>query len=174
MNMNMKAIRYFYLPLGALLLGVSQAFIPTPFLSRKSSHHSATLASSAETGKTANIDELLLSIQGAQASSQEWTEMFGLSIRDQAFYALFEGIRKSVTLGLRGKPFVISQADVVKALNLAEPSPFAGFFTMNDIAKAIDGDFLDAGRGSTDNRKGWKVRTFFPANSIDSQQGSLC
>jgi hypothetical protein len=164
--MNMMAMRYRYLLPAALLLGVllgaSQAFIPTPFLSKQSPPPSAALASSSstvETGKTANTDELLLSIQGAQASSQEWTDMFGLSVSDQAFYALFEGIRKSITLGLRGKPFVISQADVVKALDLADPSPFGGYFTMNDIAKAIDDDFIDAGRGSTDNRKGWKVRT---------------
>jgi hypothetical protein len=155
------AMRYNYLIPATLLLGATQAFIPTPFLSKKSSLLSATLASSSstvESGKTANTDELLLSIQGAQASSQEWTDMFGLSVSDRAFYALFEGIRKSITLGLRGKPFVISQADVVQALNLSDPSPFGGYFTMKDIAQAVDEDFLDAGRGSTDNRKGWKVR----------------
>jgi hypothetical protein len=31
------------------------------------------------------------------------------------------------------------------------------FFTMRDLEKAVTDDFLDAARGSTDNRKGWKV-----------------
>jgi hypothetical protein len=33
-----------------------------------------------------------------------------------------------------------------------------GFFTMQHLEKALEDDFLDAARGSTDNRKGWKVR----------------
>ncbi len=34
---------------------------------------------------------------------------------------------------------------------------FDGFFTFDDLVKALEDDFLDADRGSTDNRKGWKV-----------------
>ena len=144
--------------LATSFLGSSHGFISTPILLRNTFLPASLSSHSVEGVKTEIINDLLQSIENAQTSSQEWTDMFGLTESERAFYALFEGIRKSVPLGLRGKPFVISQADVVHALNLANPSPFGGYFTFHDLAKAIDENFLDAGRGSTDNRKGWKVR----------------
>eukprot|EP00978_Attheya_sp_CCMP212_P035195 scaffold151664_cov89-Attheya_sp.AAC.2 len=38
-----------------------------------------------------------------------------------------------------------------------ESSPFDGFFSFDDLAKAVEEDFLDADRGTTNNREGWKV-----------------
>lgn len=154
---TMMVLRFFLA--ATVLFGTSQGFSPTPFLAKKSSLLATLASPSVEAGNTAIVNDLLQSIAESQASSLEWTEMFGLAAREQAFYALFEGIRKSITLGLRGKPFVLSQADVVMALSLSEPSPFGGYFTFDDLAKAIEEDFLDAGRGSTDNRKGWKMTT---------------
>jgi hypothetical protein len=79
--------------------------------------------------------------------------MFGLGKMEMCFYALFEGIRRNVPLGLRSKPFVLRDIEVKEALGQS----FGGFFTYNDLENAVNDDFLDAGRGTTDNRKGWKV-----------------
>lgn len=101
-----------------------------------------------------------------------------------AFYALFSAIRKmedttttSTTnadadekeqqqlLGLNGTPFYIPS----KLLHQVESSSsndqhqqqqhqlFTNYFHFEHLSKALEEDFLDAQRGSTDNRKGWKV-----------------
>lgn len=80
--------------------------------------------------------------------------MFGLGEAEKGFYALFEGIKKNVPIGLKGKPFYLKAEQVEKAMGKS----FAGFFTYEDLETAVNDDFLDAGRGTTDNRKGWKVR----------------
>jgi hypothetical protein len=67
------------------------------------------------------------------------------------FFALLNAIKTSgISLGLRGVPFVLRREEL--------PVNFGQFFTMKDVAKAVEDDFLDAAKGSTDNRKGWKVR----------------
>ena len=83
-----------------------------------------------------------------------------------AFHALFSGIRSSAALGLKGSPFYLKGEDVRKAMGGSgdndngsdnDSDPFNGYFTFDDLAKALEDDFLDANRGSTDNRQGWKV-----------------
>jgi hypothetical protein len=70
----------------------------------------------------------------------------------KGFYALFHAIKSSgIALGLKGSPIVFRKEEL--------PVNFEQFFTMKDLAKAVEDDFLDAAKGSTDNRKGWKVRT---------------
>ena len=66
--------------------------------------------------------------------------------------------------GLDGHPFVVRKHDFEMALlqnqNEEQPSEvrvFAGAYTMADVATAVDDDFLDASRGSTNNRKGWTI-----------------
>ena len=56
-------------------------------------------------------------------------------------------IKKDIPIGLRGKPFVLRGDQVEKAIGAS----FGGFFTFNDLEKAMNDDFLDAGRGTTDN-----------------------
>lgn len=69
----------------------------------------------------------------------------------KGFYALFHAIKSSgIALGLKGSPMVFRKEEL--------PVNFEQFFTMKDLAKAVEDDFLDAAKGSTDNRKGWKVR----------------
>eukprot|EP00554_Chaetoceros_debilis_P007145 CAMPEP_0194075816 /NCGR_PEP_ID=MMETSP0149-20130528/2743_1 /TAXON_ID=122233 /ORGANISM="Chaetoceros debilis, Strain MM31A-1" /LENGTH=663 /DNA_ID=CAMNT_0038756401 /DNA_START=84 /DNA_END=2072 /DNA_ORIENTATION=- len=114
------------------------------------------------------LDEDILSrITNAAEESKQWADMFDLADESgAAFHALFSGIRSSANLGLKGKPFYLKSSDVLKAMAMGngndneDSNPkdgFSGFFTFEDLKKALEDDFLDADRGSTDNRKGWKV-----------------
>ena len=86
------------------------------------------------------------------APATEYADMFGLGATEAGLYALIQAIRQSQVLGLKGVPFVMRKTDLPQ-------TSLEGFFTMKDLEKALEDDFLDAARGSTDNRKGWKVRT---------------
>lgn len=114
-----------------------------------------------ETTTDSGLDDNILSrISEAAEESKQWAEAFDLTSESgAAFYALFSGIRSSAALGLKGKPFHLKSKDVLKAIDSSEGA-FDGFFTFDDLAKALEDDFLDADRGSTDNRQGWKVSTF--------------
>ncbi len=92
--------------------------------------------------------------------ANEYADMFGLTAADAAFYALFGAIIKEAPLGPQGEPFVLRHDQVVKALQ--QESTWPGFFTIKDLEKAVNDDFLDAALGTTDNRKGWKVCTIQP------------
>jgi hypothetical protein len=106
-------------------------------------------------------------------SANEYAEMFELQKSEAGFYGLVEAIRTSqIAMGLRGVPFVLRKSEI-EAIIMGGGSAsasassssdadeeevlFQGFFTMKDLEKALEDDFLDAVRGSTDNRKGWKV-----------------
>ena len=110
-------------------------------------------------------NDILSRITDATTESKNWAESFDLTSESgAAFHALFSGIRSSANLGLRGKPFHLKSNDVLKAMGELEGgnvnvNAFDGFFTFDDLAHALEADFLDADRGSTDNRKGWKVST---------------
>lgn len=115
------------------------------------------------------LDDCILSrIAESTPKSKEWAEMFDLTQESgAAFHALFSGIRSSAALGLKGKPFYLKSADILKAMGNADGiDAFDGFFTFQDLAKALEDDFLDAERGSTDNRQGWKV------TSVSTPRGS--
>eukprot|EP00538_Stauroneis_constricta_P011337 CAMPEP_0119566390 /NCGR_PEP_ID=MMETSP1352-20130426/32920_1 /TAXON_ID=265584 /ORGANISM="Stauroneis constricta, Strain CCMP1120" /LENGTH=636 /DNA_ID=CAMNT_0007615493 /DNA_START=15 /DNA_END=1922 /DNA_ORIENTATION=+ len=121
----------------------------------------ASAASSTATDSTesfAHIENLILeAMQQNAEKSKEYSDMFGLGQSEAAFFAVFDAIRKSgIPLGLKGSPFVLKSDDVTKALAM-DDNPFVGFFGMDDLEKALEDDFLDAARGSTDNRKGWKI-----------------
>lgn len=110
----------------------------------------APITSPAESAVKGVVLEEWTSGKGA---AEEYAEMFGLGQEEAGFYGLFEAMRKAgIAYGLKGHPFVLRKDEI------ADLSAFDGFFTMKDLAKALDDDFLDAARGSTDNRKGWKVR----------------
>jgi hypothetical protein len=101
-------------------------------------------------------EAVLRTMESVRDEANEYAEMFGLTTADAAFYALFAAIIKEAPLGPKGEPFVLRHDQVVKALH--QDSAWPGFFTMKDLEKAVNDDFLDAARGTTDNRKGWKVR----------------
>mmetsp|Transcript_42359 Transcript_42359/g.61877 ORF Transcript_42359/g.61877 Transcript_42359/m.61877 type:complete len:676 (+) Transcript_42359:203-2230(+) len=109
------------------------------------------------------VNNILNEMQHATKSSFEWSESFGLNGEEAAFYALFSSIRSlsNDVLGINGKPFYLAQDQIVKAIKKGSgeesASTIAGYFTFDDLAKALEEDFLDADRGSTDNKKGWKV-----------------
>jgi hypothetical protein len=79
-----------------------------------------------------------------------------------SFYALFRGIRDSPDGS--STPFFIKNDQVQTALLQEKkddhPTSFAGFYTMDSLAQSLQDEFLDASRGSTDNRKGWKVSLY--------------
>jgi hypothetical protein len=133
----------------ALLLTTTTAGFATPSATRRLW---LTLYATIDDTKVANTDALL-ECMSTSPDPQEWADMFGFGSSERAFYALFEGIKKSIPIGLRGKPFVLRRDQVQKAVGVS----FGGFFNYQDLERAVNDDFLDAGRGTTDNRKGWKV-----------------
>jgi hypothetical protein len=135
---------------------------------------------SGTTDPSSGLDHDILSrIADAAASSREWAQDFDLVSESGAlFHALFSGIRSSAALGIRGKPFYLKSEDVMRVtmkdhegVHEEEEEEdmgnkgFVGFFTFDDLAKALQDDFLDASRGSTDVRQGWKVGDF-AANAV--------
>mmetsp|Transcript_3786 Transcript_3786/g.9925 ORF Transcript_3786/g.9925 Transcript_3786/m.9925 type:complete len:692 (+) Transcript_3786:80-2155(+) len=108
---------------------------------------------------------------------REHAEMFGLdeSQNDEeriqtsaGMFAILDAIKHTLGidggLGLSGYPLVIRKEELERAMAVdGEMSPdsppimFDKSFTMKDLEKALDDDFLDASRGSTDNRKGWSI-----------------
>lgn len=119
----------------------------------------ATVAEDSADTSTTNsplTKELIHNISSSTKEAKEWSEMFGLGESEAAFYALFKGIRNVVPLGLKGQPFVLHEADVLKATNIDE-NVFKGWFDRKELEKAVNDDFLDADRGSTDANRGWQV-----------------
>ena len=143
----------------ALLECQSSAWTTTSLPTRRATWipHHATLAPQ-DTIKVSNDQhDLMLSTLGqVSQDAKDYADDFGLGETESAIYALFSAIRKAnIPLGLKGEPFVLRRDDILKAIN--QPNAFDHFFTLQDFAKAVQDDFLDAARGSTDNRKGWKV-----------------
>lgn len=113
-------------------------------------------AASVSTATPQIEDTVLKTLESLQAVSNEYAETFGLGAAEAAFYGLFLSLRQSnLALGLKGSPFVLRHSDIESALH--QPTQWPGFFTMQDLENALADDFLDAARGSTDNRKGWMV-----------------
>jgi hypothetical protein len=121
--------------------------------------------------------QVLEAIRGKSAVlGRRYAEQFGLDGNDNdnddneddsqtitcaSLFALLDAMKRTVAMGLHGYPLVLRKADLEQVLlgnSQREKLMFQGFFTMKDLEKAVEDDFLDAARGSTDNRKGWKVR----------------
>jgi len=109
---------------------------------------------------------------------KEHAEMFGLDESDNGdensvqtsagMFALLDAIKNTLGsdggLGLSGYPVVLRKEELERAMTTdgeaspnATPIIFDKSFTMTDLEKALEDDFLDASRGSTDNRKGWSI-----------------
>jgi len=103
---------------------------------------------------------LLERIRSNVAEGSRWADEFGLDREEGGFYSVFKAIRDVDPLGLRGETFVLKADELEGALSSGDGEcKFGGYFTFDDLAKAVEDDFLDAGRGTTDNRKGWKMAT---------------
>uniref|UniRef100_A0A7S3P829 Bifunctional lysine-specific demethylase and histidyl-hydroxylase n=1 Tax=Amphora coffeiformis TaxID=265554 RepID=A0A7S3P829_9STRA len=99
-------------------------------------------------------ESVLQTIGRLKTEATEYSDMFGLGPPEAAFYALFKALR-DVPLGLKGQPILLRASQVSDALG--QETGWEEYFGMKDLEKAVTDDFLDAARGSTDNRKGWKI-----------------
>jgi len=108
---------------------------------------------------------------------KDHAEMFGLDESDNeeeriqtsaGMFALLDAIKHTLGtdggLGLSGYPLVMRKDELERAMavdgetsSTSTPIVFDKSFTMKDLEKALEDDFLDASRGSTDNRKGWSI-----------------
>ena len=104
---------------------------------------------------------------------KEHAKMFGLDGDDDdddndeqtsaGLFALMDAIKNTLgtdgSLGLSGHPLILRKGELKGAMGSSSSSAilFEKAFTMKDLEKALDDDFLDASRGSTDNRKGWAI-----------------
>lgn len=97
----------------------------------------------------------------------KWANEFGFAAEggeapEGAFYAIFRAIRRvdamtNELLGLNGTPFYVP-GDILAKAEAKDKNSFCDFFHFfPHLAKGLEEDFLDAQRGSTDNRKGWQV-----------------
>ena len=112
--------------------------------------------------------------QSAQLG-REHAEMFGLDESDDenqkvetsaGMFALLDAIKNTIAtdggLGMSGYPLVLRKAEIERAMaadgeSSSTTTIFEKSFTMKDLEQALEDDFLDASRGSTDNRKGWAI-----------------
>jgi hypothetical protein len=129
-----------------------------------------------ENGNVGPATALLLLDELGRCKDQatSYADQFDLTTAEAALYALLMAMRRcNVPLGLHGTPFVLRHEDTTRAFlfggdgddQSSSPSSsttmttgWPGFFTMDHLQTAVVEDFLDAARGSTDNRKGWQVR----------------
>lgn len=145
------------------LLGLTRAFnlVRTPATDlRNTLIHDASVAQDYDTTSVADENSslstsILQEMSLVKSSGDEFAESFGLGNAESAFFSLFTSIRNKAQLGLRGTPFVLRKDEIQNVLG--QDAGFAGFFDMNDLEKALSEDFLDASRGSTDNRKAWQI-----------------
>ncbi|KAL3903530.1 MAG: hypothetical protein SGARI_005337, partial [Bacillariaceae sp.] len=65
-------------------------------------------------------------------------------------FALLDGMKKTLALGLQGYPLILRKADLEKALLTEDDALllFQNFFTMESLEQALQDDFLDAARVS--------------------------
>lgn len=124
--------------------------------------------------------QFLTSYEQSLEEGQQWANEFGFADGSEgelssegAFYSIFRAFRKmdhdgnGELLGLDGTPFYIPSSLLKNAesefsskqqlSNGGEKNAFTSYFNFQHLATALEEDFLDAQRGSTDNRKGWQV-----------------
>ena len=122
-------------------------------------------------GPDANIKERLLKLLMTTSSNNQSLMNDSYGPVEVAAYQLFRSLRdlssETPLLGMTGHPFVLRRSELESAWHHQQqkqqqqtppPPSFVNFFTMNDLQLALTDDFLDAARGSTDPRSGWKVR----------------
>mmetsp|Transcript_5107 Transcript_5107/g.11610 ORF Transcript_5107/g.11610 Transcript_5107/m.11610 type:complete len:248 (+) Transcript_5107:172-915(+) len=127
------------------------------------------------------VEQFLSQYEASLEEGQQWANEFGFAEKEEqsaegSFYSIFRAIRGMDSkigvgledcdklLGLKGTPFYIPVALLAKAesASISDSSNsgtnmFSNFFHFPHLATALEEDFLDAQRGSTDNRKGWQV-----------------
>merc|ERR1711957_762429 len=112
-------------------------------------------SSSSSSGQHELDEEIIKLISSTAEDSKQWGTDFDL-VEESPFYNIFSAVRSSSVFGPKGRPFYFSRNDIDSVM-ADSANGFAGYFTFDDMAKALTDDFLDASRGTADNRKGWKV-----------------
>ena len=121
------------------------------------------------------LENFIIEYQQSLEDGKKWSTEFGFAEEgeeapESAFYAIFRAIRNvdaktnnangssdgEKLLGLSGTPFYVPGYILAKAEGKHQ-NAFCDFFHFPHLAKALEEDFLDAQRGSTNNRKGWQV-----------------
>jgi len=121
------------------------------------------------------VEHFITEYQQSLDEGSKWATEFGFAEEgeeapESAFYAIFRAIRQvdaktnnangssdgEKLFGLSGTPFYIPGYVLAKAESKHQ-NAFCDFFHFPHLAKALEEDFLDAQRGSTNNRKGWQV-----------------
>eukprot|EP00586_Coscinodiscus_wailesii_P020750 CAMPEP_0172515860 /NCGR_PEP_ID=MMETSP1066-20121228/271500_1 /TAXON_ID=671091 /ORGANISM="Coscinodiscus wailesii, Strain CCMP2513" /LENGTH=341 /DNA_ID=CAMNT_0013297087 /DNA_START=341 /DNA_END=1363 /DNA_ORIENTATION=+ len=125
-----------------------------------------------------SLSKLVLSEMTAStaAAGKEYAASFDFAATEATMYALFLAMRRSkVPMGFKGHPFVLRREEIVRAMGFEsdEEVCFDGCFTLKDFEKAVEDDFLDASRGSTDNRKGWKITNVAPPRGNSFSEARL-
>jgi len=134
---------------------------PTP---AASSLHATVATDDVEARECGFVKSAVLNAWNSK-SANEYAEMFGFTKSEAGFYGLVEAIRTAqIAMGLKGVPFVLRRSEIEAIVGDGDGGGdenvlFQGFYTMKDLEKALEDDFLDAARGSTDNRKGWRITT---------------
>lgn len=152
-----------------------RAFVVVPVSTTTTTSSCTTLSSVVDrdtaavaTAPTTTNDDVLHRLREAAASSsRDWGDAFGHapSSPECGFHALFRAVREAGVLGFGyGVPFRLTAADLAAVDDVGS---FDGFFRFADLEQAMEDDFLDADRGSTDNRKGWKI-----AAAVSEPKGS--
>lgn len=124
----------------------------------------ATISPMVEAAESATIKNVVLDQwKNSVSTATDYAESFGFSHTEAGLFGLVHAMRTSgIAYGLKGFPFVLRKEEIESALQVAKDSTlFDGFYTMSHLETALEEDFLDAARGSTDNRKGWKVRIYY-------------
>lgn len=129
---------------------------------KKDSDHDNDSSSSTNFSAGAALKQEVLQLfhsEDLQQEANEYANMFGLGTAEGTLFRLFAALRRTKQpLGLKSAPFSLRHQEMVVGEDEQDTtSGLAGFFTMKDLEKAVEDDFLDAARGSTDNRKGWQV-----------------
>lgn len=140
------------LSLALLLLALKASAFTTPSSSLSTLYHGSMLTTwPLSATVTPSMKESVLQSWNVQEAN-DYAEQFGLTETEATLYGLVQALRQGLPMGLKGMPLVLRQEDLPS-------SSLQGFFTMQHLEKALEDDFLDAARGSTDNRKGWKITT---------------
>jgi len=121
------------------------------------------------------LEQFITEYQQSLEEGSKWATEFGFAEEgedapESAFYAIFRAIRQvdaktnnadgsssgEKLMGLSGVPMYVPNYILARA-EQKHQNAFCDFFHFPHLAKALEEDFLDAQRGSTNNRKGWQV-----------------
>lgn len=150
----------FLLVLIHVLLPCSDGFVISTLQQSKRSRERtsfilATVEGASSISSLVNPSNILDGMTDSKSKGEQYASQFDLQTPEASLYALMFTMR-NIPLGLQGTPFVLRHDAIHESYG---PTEWAGFFTMKHLQAAVEEDFLDAARGSTDNRKGWQVRS---------------